>query len=55
MSQSKSPSDDAINQMKQIFNDPSHQKDSSKFPTNDELMELKSAYKLTSKQIMDQF
>ena len=49
------PSKDAIKRINEIFNDPSHNNDISKFPTHEEFEELKSIYDLTSKQIMAEF
>jgi hypothetical protein len=51
----KPQSKDTIKWTKEIFSDPSHNNDISKFPTHEELEELKSAYDLTSKQIMAEF
>lgn len=55
MSKPNPPSQDAIKRMKEIFCDPSHKHDFSKFPTETELEELKLDYNLTSGQIMKEF
>jgi hypothetical protein len=45
----------ALNRMKEIFKSEHHSRDASKFPTLEELSELRRIYCLTTKQITEQF
>ena len=45
----------ALKRMREIFDDPSHSQDAMKFPSHEELEELRSEYSLTSKQITQHF